>query len=161
MDQERYKNIFYYINISAYVIIILFLVGIVFKAITFGHPWSLSCYVCKKCTSACIVGIDPSQLLLAANLNDPNLYITVDNLRIKAKDACTIDSSMMVTYNSSDYKLSEALKRGVFKEEDFIFTKKMKAKDAAKFCIKCRACTKICPFNLPIIEVVNELSAHK
>ena len=115
----------------------------------------------KKCTSACIYGIDSSQLLLAANLNDPELYISVTNVRLSAKDALAVDENMIVTYKSHQYRLSEAIKRDVIKPDDIVLTHKLRASDAAKFCIKCRACQKICPLELPIIEVINELAANK
>ena len=154
------KKVFQYLNLSAYVIIIIFIAIIILKAVAFGHPWSLSCYVCKKCTSSCVLGIDPSQLLLAANLNDSNLYITVNNIRIRANDALTIDSNMIIKFKEYKLKLNEALKENLLTKDDIILTDKLRAKDAAKFCIKCKACSKICPFNLPITEVVKELEKN-
>ena len=139
MFKQNSKSIFQYINLLGYLLIITFIVIIIFKAVAFGHPWSLSCYVCKKCNSSCILGIDPSQLLLAANLNDSN---------------------MIIKFKKQDFKLNEALKESLLTKDDIILTNKLRAKDAAKFCIKCKACSKICPFNLPITEVVKELEKN-
>ena len=154
------KSLFQFFNLSAYVIIIIFIVIIIVKAVAFGHPWSLSCYVCKKCTSSCVLGIDPSQLLLAANLNDPNLYITANNIRIRANDALAVDSNMIIKFKVHELNLNEALKGNLLTKDDVILTDKLRARDAAKFCIKCNACSKICPFNLPITEVVKELEKN-
>ena len=160
MFKQNSKSIFQYINLLGYLLIITFIVIIIFKAVAFGHPWSLSCYVCKKCNSSCILGIDPSQLLLAANLNDSNLYITANNIRIKVNDALVVDSNMIIKFKKQDFKLNEALKESLLTKDDIILTNKLRAKDAAKFCIKCKACSKICPFNLPITEVVKELEKN-
>ena len=160
MFKQNSKSIFQYINLWGYLLIITFIVIIIFKAVAFGHPWSLSCYVCKKCNSSCILGIDPSQLLLAANLNDSNLYITANNIRIKANDALVVDSNMIIKFKKQDFKLNEALKESLLTKDDIILTNKLRAKDAAKFCIKCKACSKICPFNLPITEVIKELEKN-
>ena len=160
MFKQNSKSIFQYINLLGYLLIITFIVIIIFKAVAFGHPWSLSCYVCKKCNSSCILGIDPSQLLLAANLNDSNLYITANNIRIKANDALVVDSNMIIKFKKQDFKLNEALKESLLTKDDIILTNKLRAKDAAKFCIKCKACSKICPFNLPITEVIKELEKN-
>lgn len=140
-----------------YMMIFVFLISITIKSVIFGHNWSLACYSCKKCLPSCILGIDPSELLLAANLNAPELYITVCNVNLSANQAIKIDRYMPVTFQDNTYILSDAMSDGIITNSDVITTRKLKAKDAAVFCIKCKACIKACPFSLPIIEVVDEL----
>lgn len=154
------KTVFRNLNVSTYVILMLFLGYFIVKSIIFGYPWSLACYACKKCIPTCIYGIDPSQLLLAANMNDPNLYISVNNVRLTAKDACAIDENMTIAYNDEKYSLAGALAENIIKADDYVITNELKAKDAAKFCIRCGACQKVCPLNLPITDIVKELAAH-
>lgn len=161
MLKKSNNKIFNYFNIYANIIIILFIVVILVKAASFRNPWTASCYSCKKCTSVCILGIDPSQFLTAANLNAPNLYIAVNNLRMKASDAADLDSNMNITFNKKELSLSEAFAKKMVTREDIIFTSKLRAKDAAKFCIKCKSCSNLCPLNLPIVEVVKKLEKNK
>ena len=154
----KVRNTARILNIITYLVIISFIIVIAVKAAASGYPWSLSCYLCKKCASSCILGIDPSQLLLAAHQNNPNLYITANNIRLKSQDACRIDKDMKVLINNDIISVSQALKNKIFNSNDYITSYSMKAKDAARFCIKCRACSRDCPFTLPILDAVDELN---
>ncbi len=145
------------INIFLFTAIVFYLGFIGARAFFSGYPFSLICYNCKSCDSICVIGIDPQGFMAASVADDPDIYIYVTNYRIYAGEAEKLDPDMIIQCNDKKIKVSAALNEGLISRDTEIITYKMKAKDAAKVCIECAACERVCPVKLPILDVIKGL----
>lgn len=148
------------INTIGIVLIIGYLSYLGFNAFRSGYPWALLCYNCKSCNAACILGIDPQGFITAAYANDPDIYIYATNIRISLQEAYDRDPGMTMIADDDIITVREALtKRGIPPQTEII-TYRMRARDAAKYCLDCGACDKACPIRLPISSIFNHLKKH-
>lgn len=145
------------IGVFAYVGIALFLLLIVAGAMMSRHPWSLVCYNCRMCNSTCVLGIDPSGFLSASNVHDPGLYISATNIRLLLPDARAMDANMLVQYEGKSIPVRDVPLKTSTDSSRVVTTVKLRASDAARLCLRCNACAKICAFRAPILEAVHDL----
>ena len=150
------KKIFVRINAACYVIVVCFLAIPVFTSFQSGYPWALTCYNCLLCRQACPFGIDPHGFISAAMTNDPNLYISATNIRLRVGEGFDIDPQMVLKVGGIEITAAKALEHGVARTEEAV-TSKMKARDAARFCPLCGNCTKKCPIKLPLLKIIEDL----
>lgn len=82
------------------------------------------------------------------------------NIRLRLSEAAEVDPDMMVSIRGEeDLKAERALANGSSKDSE-ITTARMKAKDAAQYCLLCAKCEKSCPVKLPIMNIIEDLRAN-
>jgi len=103
------------------------------------------------------LGIDAQGFISAVNANDPDIYILATNVRMSAKKAYDTDPGIILMLNRKKISVKDALGQSLVQPDTEVVTFKMKAKDAAKVCIDCTACEKICPLHLPLLKIIKDL----
>ncbi|MBW1735265.1 MAG: 4Fe-4S dicluster domain-containing protein [Deltaproteobacteria bacterium] len=151
------KKAYLRINIFCYLIIAAFLVVMVTTSLRSGYPWALTCYNCVLCRQACPLGIDPYGFVTAALTSDPDLYVAATNVRLKLKEAFDLDPGMVLrTKNGTTITAARALDEGMGEDRE-VTVEKMKVKHAARYCVLCGNCEKVCPLNLKVMDIIMEL----
>jgi Fe-S oxidoreductase len=150
------KN-FLRLNVFCYLVIAAFLASAVVTSLGSGHPWAITCYNCSSCSRSCPLAINPSGFTLSAIGNNPELYLAAANIRLRLNEAAERDPEMMVTIKGKgNMKAGQALSRGISLDTE-VTTFRMKAKDAAQYCLLCGVCEKDCPIKLPIMDIIEDL----
>jgi Fe-S oxidoreductase len=151
------SKIFLQVNIFCYLVIAAFLASAVVTSLSSGHPWAITCYNCSSCSRSCALGINPSGFTLSAIGNNPQMYLAAANIRLRLREAVERDPDMIVTIRGKDnMRAGKALADGISKDAE-VMTFRMKAKDAAHYCLLCAACEKNCPVKLPIMDIIEDL----
>ena len=79
------------------------------------------------------------------------------NIRLRLGEAVELDPEMVVTIKGKEnMKAGQALARGINRDAE-VTTFRMKAKDAAQYCLLCGACEKDCPIKLPLMDIIEDL----
>jgi ferredoxin len=83
---DKKRNVFSFLLISG------FLAGNVFKALSSGHPWTLTCYECRACMVKCPKKLDPSRFVVAARTGNPEMKVPLiskdgETIYLPARDA--------------------------------------------------------------------------
>lgn len=139
----------------------LFLAGflLLFPVLSFvsGYPWVLNCYNCSSCSRSCVLGINPQGFVAAAATNNPQLLMTVTNVRMKLEEAASRDLQMIIAMPDGTRMTAErAIEIGMPSDAD-IMSVRMTARDAARYCLLCSNCEKDCPVNLKLMNIIKDL----
>lgn len=153
------KRLFFWINVGSYVSTFVFLGIFPLNAFLTGYPWAITCYNCNICRLACPVGIDPHGFITASLSNDPDFYISTSHLRLGLAQSAKIDPEMPISIDNVKLKASEAMARGIDGGTE-VMVVAMKAKDVARFCFLCGNCSRVCPINLPIPDIADNLAGN-
>ena len=145
------------INSVGAIIILAYLALLGVNAFKSGYPWSVLCYNCKRCNPVCVLGIDPQGFIAAAYSSDPNVYIYTTNVRLKMHDAMDIDPGMEIIANGEKTTPAAALGKKGLDPDMEVISYRVRARDAAVFCLDCGACEKACPLSLPISTIARDL----
>lgn len=148
------------LNTIGIVLIVGYLAYLGYNAFRSGYPWALVCYNCKSCNASCILGIDPQGFIEAAYANDPDIYIFATNIRMSLQKAYDMDPAMTLIAGNDIVTAREAIKKRGIPPQTEIITYRMRARDAAKFCLDCGACDKACTIKLPISSIFQYLKKH-
>lgn len=145
------------INSIGVIIILVYLALLYLNAFGSGYPWSVLCYNCKRCNPVCVLGIDPQGFIAAAYSSDPDVYIYATNIKMRLSDAARIDTAMEIIVNGEKTTSARALGEGRVDTDTEIVSYRMKAHDAAAFCLDCGSCERACPLSLPISVIARDL----
>lgn len=138
----------------------------VFLGLLGGHalanrqPWALTCYNCKACTAACVLGIDPQGFVAAQLANDPDLPIYATNIRLSVQKAQALDPDLEITREGRHLTLRQAVAQFGLRPSDEVVTYRMKARHAAALCLECAACEKACVLELPLLRAIRQLKTQ-
>ncbi|MBW2149681.1 MAG: hypothetical protein JRI22_22030 [Deltaproteobacteria bacterium] len=150
------NKIFLRINVFCYLVIAGFLGLSVITSLSSAYPWAITCYNCVLCRKTCPLGIDPYGFVTAAISNDPNLYVTATNIRVRLGEAVDLDPYMVLNIKGLNVTATQALDQGLGRDTE-VTVSEMKVKDAAKYCPLCGNCEKPCPINLPVMKIIEDL----
>lgn len=145
------------LNIVCYLILGGFLTLFLVLSFSSGYPWSAICYNCASCSRTCVLGINPNGFVMAAMSDNPDLPITVLNIRLRLEEAARRDPEMiLVLPGGTRTTAGEAIAAGTARDLE-VTTIKMKARDVAQYCLLCGNCEKDCSVNLPIMTIIEDL----
>ncbi|CCK79458.1 MULTISPECIES: hypothetical protein [Desulfobacula] len=151
------KKKFLYINVFCYLCIAAFLAATIGTSLKSGYPWAMTCYNCVLGRQICPLGIDPYGFISAAITNDPEIYVSATNIRMKLGKALDIDPNMTLILPDKSLVTAQTLSL-TQKDLDYeVTTHKIKVKDAATFCPLCGNCDRVCPINLPVLKIIEDL----
>jgi L-lactate utilization protein LutB len=144
-------------NIICYLFLAGFLLLFPVLSIVSGYPWALNCYNCSSCSRSCVLGINPTGFISAATTNNPQLVMAVSNVRMKLGEAARLDPEMVIATSDGAQMTAEgAIAVGMLSDME-IMSVKMKAQDAARYCLLCGNCEKDCPVNLTLMNIIKDL----
>ena len=144
-------------NVILTLVIVALLLGPGGGAIRSGYPFSLLCYNCKACDSSCVLGIDPQGFITSSQSGDPDMYILASNIRLNAAEALARDPGMVITVKGRHITIRQAVESGAITTCDEVMSYRMRARDAAHYCVLCAACEKVCPLSLPLLWIIRDL----
>lgn len=133
-----------------------------------GHPSSIFCYECRACATECPFKFDPAGFVIAARINNPNIYMLVQidvdeyeqvtGRKITLQSLYEMDPHIQVKVKeySEPRLVMEVINDSVTLEGTY----KMRAKDAAQFCTLCRNCTKNCPVDIEVTNYMLDLKLN-
>jgi Fe-S oxidoreductase len=145
------------LNVSAMVILFIFLGAVIANGFASRQPWALVCYKCKACDNSCILGIDPQGFVDAALAGNPNIYIYTTNVRLPLSSALAMDPAMMVTVGERHVTARSAAEELQLPLQTEVLTYRVQARHAAQLCLRCGACERQCVLGLPLMRIINQL----
>ncbi|MBD3388001.1 MAG: hypothetical protein GF416_03035 [Candidatus Altiarchaeales archaeon] len=142
-------------NVVAFFVIAAILALFAYTAYSSGHPWSLTCYQCRACNLNCPLGYDVAKFVVAAAVDDPDIYMSARNLQLRLDEAYSTDPDMTVEVDGERMTAGEAIER--FGEGLVVEVRMLRVKDAAKYDPLEGACERSCPIELPITDTIRDL----